>query len=168
MLFFCKCCRARHEVSWKTVGSWDHTASSCSWSWRFLWGSHVEEACGILKHITDRHKWNGLSEGKQMIHNHDTVTTRKASACVWIPFSPTYVDKIIFALRLQVPDRNLYLSPPHPASDGWSCSCRASFPWKKSPTAGPRSSRRHYVLYKGLITTAEGSIGKGTAPFLTK
>lgn len=51
----------------------------------------------------------------------------------------------------------LYLSPPHLASAGWSCSYKAPFPSKRSPTAVRQSSRHHFLWYNDLKTSAEGS-----------
>lgn len=59
-------------------------------------------------------------------------------------------------------DEVFYLSPPHPASAGWSCSCKVSDPEKKSPTAKYRSSTRHSLWYSDLQTPAGGSIGEVT------
>lgn len=52
--------------------------------------------------------------------------------------------------------RGFYLSPPHPASAGWSCSCKVSDPGKKSPTAKYQSSTRHSLWYSDLQDTSRG------------
>lgn len=57
---------------------------------------------------------------------------------------------------------SLYLSPPRLVSVGWSCLCRASFPWRRSPTVKHQSSTRHSVWYNDLKSPPGGSIDKGT------
>lgn len=62
---------------------------------------------------------------------------------------------------------SLYLSPPRRVFVGWSCSCRASSPWRRSPTARHQSSRHHSPWYNGLNIPAGGSISKGTGTGLS-
>lgn len=56
---------------------------------------------------------------------------------------------------------SLHLSPPLHVSVDWSCWCRGSFPWRRSPTVRCQSSRHHSLWYNDLKTTAGGSVSKG-------
>lgn len=107
--------------------------------------------------------WNtpqSIRTGTQRLlpHPRDSPRATKTSEsrlCLWMMRFPTVLVAIF--------SRGFYLSPPHPASAGCSCSCKVSDPEKKSPTAKYQSSTRHSLWYSDLKTPAGGSIGKVTA-----
>jgi len=109
-----------------------------------VWSRHAV-SCNTSQRVTHTVRWPEHSKSKDI--------------CVRINYP--CLDLNSFTPHLPLPDTSLYLSPPHHVSVGCSCLYRASSPWKRSPRARPQSSKRHSVWYSDLVTTAEGSIGKG-------
>lgn len=80
-----------------------------------------------------------------LAHVHDTPwSTKAAESCLCLPMVQ------FSTVLLAVFSPGSYLSPPHPVSAGWSCSCKVSHQGKKSPTAKYQSSTRHSLWYSDL------------------
>lgn len=110
----------------------------------------MEQSYGILKHITDSHNRCGDHLSKHFLKH---VEFRKGIS-VRIEQGLERSSVASEHKRFENLFVSLYLSPPLLLSVGCSCSCKASFPWRRSPTVGHQSSRHHSLWYNVLKSTS--------------